>query len=277
MALKGTSNAWFDRGGGSATRDRFNVPPFNISLNKKLTYQDNLMFSCCCGAVDRTWSPICPCSSLSSMTCSESCVIDHSNRQDSYYNLAQSIYVAIRDMFPPTVAIWLTGHSLGGALCSLVGLTNQVPVFSFESPGDLRYAARIGLLPDTLLERQHLFNRLKIYHFGNDRDPVFMGTCQGTLSTCYWGGYAMETRCHIGKTCQFTSPQSLPETRFNVQGPEGQYLREKGDKQEKQDVKQDIRYHSIEYLITQVLAKTDRIPECIVQSDCTECTQWTYT
>jgi lipase ATG15 len=45
----------------------------------------------------------------------------------SYYNLAQTIYLAVREWFPKHTSIWMTGHSLGGSLAGLVALTNDVP------------------------------------------------------------------------------------------------------------------------------------------------------
>jgi lipase ATG15 len=62
--------------------------------------------------------------------------MDASNFADSYYNLAQTIYVAIRSLYPHS-AIWITGHSLGGSLASLLALTNSIPAVTFEAPGDL--------------------------------------------------------------------------------------------------------------------------------------------
>jgi lipase ATG15 len=130
ITLKGTSPSWI--GSGPTTpRDKF---------------IDNLMFSCCCGAVDRTWTPICDCRT-GQFECNNSCLKQNCNVADSYYNLAQSIYIAVRSMYPSSrLSIWMTGHSLGGALASLIGMTNNVPTFAYEAPGDLLYATRIGLL-----------------------------------------------------------------------------------------------------------------------------------
>lgn len=78
------------------------------------------MFSCCCAYPLR--HPVCPCAT-SSTQCSSTCLVETSNFSDSYYNLAQTIYVAIEAMYPQT-SIWVTGHSLGGSIASLVALTN---------------------------------------------------------------------------------------------------------------------------------------------------------
>ncbi|KAJ3316685.1 putative lipase atg15, partial [Gonapodya sp. JEL0774] len=46
IVIKGTSPNAFGVGGPTSPGDKFN---------------DNMMFSCCCGKVDRSWSSICPC------------------------------------------------------------------------------------------------------------------------------------------------------------------------------------------------------------------------
>lgn len=225
------------------------------------------MFSCCCAAVDRTWRPICDCPT-SAKTCSASCIIEHTNIGPSYYNLAQTIYVAIRSIYPSDIAIWLTGHSLGGALASLLGLTNGVPVFTFEAPGDLLYAERLGLLPDIPslgltgghphVDRRRpdyhdFFQTLPIYHFGNSGDPIFLGTCTGASSSCYWGGYAMESKCHVGKTCTYdVNGMSSNET---LQG-------------------QDIRNHGL-VRVLEIISSMD-VPECITETNCQDCAAWQF-
>jgi lipase ATG15 len=45
----------------------------------------------------------------------------------------------------PEANIWIIGHSLGGALASLLGATFGVPVVAFESPGEKMAAARLHL------------------------------------------------------------------------------------------------------------------------------------
>ena len=41
--------------------------------------------------------------------------------------------------------IWLTGHSLGGALAALLGSTFGYPAVAFESPGEKLAAHRLHL------------------------------------------------------------------------------------------------------------------------------------
>ena len=45
----------------------------------------------------------------------------------------------------PEANIWFVGHSLGGALASLVGVTFGTPVVAFEAPGERRAAQRLHL------------------------------------------------------------------------------------------------------------------------------------
>ena len=45
----------------------------------------------------------------------------------------------------PESNIWLIGHSLGGALASLLGVTFGAPVVAFESPGEKMAAKRLRL------------------------------------------------------------------------------------------------------------------------------------
>jgi putative lipase involved disintegration of autophagic bodies len=89
----------------------------------------------------------------------------------------------------PDSDIWVIGHSLGGALASLLGVTFGVPVVAFESPGEKMAAGRLHLPspPST----QHVTH---VYHTA---DPIAMGTCNGVLSSCALGGYAMESRCAL--------------------------------------------------------------------------------
>ena len=104
----------------------------------------------------------------------------------------------------------MAGHSLGGALASLIALTNDLPAFAYEAPGDLMYAQRIGLLPDlppsddpnATPDWTEFLSTLPIYHFGNTLDPIFLGECTGPSSSCYWFDYALEMKCHVGYECE---------------------------------------------------------------------------
>lgn len=48
-------------------------------------------------------------------------------------------------IYSPHSNIWILGHSLGGALASLIGVTFGLPVVTFESPGERLAATRLHL------------------------------------------------------------------------------------------------------------------------------------
>ena len=116
----------------------------------------------------------------------------------------------------------LTGHSLGGSLASLIGVTFGAPVVAFEAPGEKLAASRLHLpLP---LSLEHIVH---VYHTA---DPIAMGTCNGVSSTCAIAGYAMETRCHLGKVLRY---DTVSKWHWSV----------------------DIRTHPISVVVEKLLAK----------------------
>ena len=129
VSIKGTSANYIVGGGGST------------QINDKLN--DNLLFSCCCARVDWTWSPVCDCYS-GNWKCDETCVEDALIEKSVYYPLATDLYNNITRAYPNS-QIWLTGHSLGGALASFLSHTFGVPCVTFESPGDLLPTRRLHL------------------------------------------------------------------------------------------------------------------------------------
>lgn len=138
----------------------------------------------------------------------------------------QSYYQSVRVYIPDVSSIWITGHSLGGALASLTALITNSAAITFASPGELLYAYRMKLIPgidyahdsteDKMLKRHgpyrspkrvaEIVSEFPIYNFGNDRDPIFNATCRGALSLCYWMGYILESKCHIGSSCKYSCP-----------------------------------------------------------------------
>jgi hypothetical protein len=93
----------------------------------------------------------------------------------------------------PRASIWLTGHSLGGALASLLGATFGLPAVAFESPGERLAATRLHL-PAALTALAPVTH---VYHTA---DPIPLGACVGTLSPCAQAGFALETKRHLGKS-----------------------------------------------------------------------------
>lgn len=124
----------------------------NHALRSLSSLQDNLLFSCCCAKVSWTWSPVCPCP-LSSSRCSQPCLERSLLRQSVYYPLISDLYNNVSYAFP-NAQIWVTGHSLGGALGSLIGYTFGVPSVTFEAPAERMAAKRLHLpLPPGSVKR----------------------------------------------------------------------------------------------------------------------------
>lgn len=135
----------------------------------------------------------------------------------------------------PHAQIWLTGHSLGGALASLLGVTFGAPTVAFESPGDRLAARRLHLpLPpgmggETVTHVYHTAGPFPLAllpldlsqgHLGADdprprsrstppADPIPNGACTGKLSSCYAAGFALEARCHLGQTVLYDTVNEL--------------------------------------------------------------------
>ena len=76
--------------------------------------------------------------------------------------------------------------------------TFGVPSVSFESPGDLLPSRRLHLpLPPAFSSYSDTNLTTHVYHTA---DPIAMGVCNGALSTCAVAGFALESRCHSGKS-----------------------------------------------------------------------------
>ncbi|KAF8515529.1 Alpha/Beta hydrolase protein [Gautieria morchelliformis] len=184
ISVKGTSAGFFGGSGPTAPKDKTN---------------DNLLFSCCCAKVGFSWTPVCGCWA-GGWTCDRNCVEESLWTDDSFYPVGADLYNNISYMYPDA-NIWIIGHSLGGALASLLGVTFGAPVVAFESPGEKMAAGRLHLPspPST----QHVTH---VYHTA---DPVPMGTCTGVLSSCAIAGFAFESRCHLGKTILYDTVRKL--------------------------------------------------------------------
>jgi len=131
----------------------------------------------------------------------------------------QNLYNNISYIYPRS-DVWIIGHSLGGALGSLLGATFGVPVVTFESPGDRMASQRLHLpSPVSLFPSQRVVtleltdspqpSTHHITHVYHTADPVPMGTCTGVLSSCAIAGYALESRCHQGKTIVYDTVSNL--------------------------------------------------------------------
>lgn len=206
---------------------------------------DNLLFSCCCARVSYLWTTVCDCY-VKSYTCDESCLEKELMRKDRFYSTIIDIYKGVLEEYPDA-AIWVTGHSLGGALASLLGRTFGLPTVAFESPGELLASKRLHLpFPPGLPSYME-----GIWHFGHNADPIFMGTCNGASSSCSLAGYAMETACHTGRVCIYdvVNDKGWRVNMFN---------------------------HRIHKVIDEVLLGYDQAAKCVEPEPCVDCYNWDF-
>ncbi|TDZ24044.1 putative lipase atg15 [Colletotrichum orbiculare MAFF 240422] len=188
IGLKGTSVAVFD-GEGTTTNDKIN---------------DNLFFSCCCAQQGQwTWHQVCDCAT-STYSCNNTCVVQALNEEHRYYTAAKELYSNVTEIFPDA-NIWLSGHSLGGAVSSLLGLTYGLPTVTFEAVPEALAAGRLGLpVPPGAEQMVHQARQnTGAFHVGHTADPIYIGTCNGATATCSFAGYAMESSCHTGVECVY--------------------------------------------------------------------------
>ncbi|KAJ7582006.1 Alpha/Beta hydrolase protein [Mycena floridula] len=179
LSIKGTTAPWIAGGGGPTTRkDKIN---------------DNLLFSCCCAKVGPTWSTVCGCHQ-GGWKCDLGCLEESLVEDSLFYGVGTNLYHNISYMYPES-NIWIIGHSLGGALASLLGATFGAPVVAFEAPAERMAARRLHLPSPPSLDH--------ITHVFNTADPIPMGQCTGVTSVCAIGGYALESQCHLGKIIRY--------------------------------------------------------------------------
>ncbi|EXJ80806.1 hypothetical protein A1O3_07090 [Capronia epimyces CBS 606.96] len=235
ISLKGTSPAVFD-GDGTTTSDKLN---------------DNLFFSCCCAQGGQYfWRQVCDCYD-STYTCNQTCLVKALRQENRYYRAAIDLYTNVTELYPDS-NVWLVGHSLGGAVTSLLGLTFGLPTVTFEAPGEDLPARRLGLpRPPSSDPHRPRTKYTGSYHFGNTADPVFMGTCNGATATCTLGGYAMESQCHTGKQCVY---DTVSDYGWRV----------------------GIGNHKIRNVIESVIKVYPTVPECTPDDECVDCYNWNF-
>ncbi|KAI8867209.1 alpha beta-hydrolase [Ramicandelaber brevisporus] len=239
VAIKGSSLSGFGGDGTTAPLDKLN---------------DNRLFSCCCARVDITWSTVCGCY-MKSGRCNQTCIEESldrdgldTNRSDLYYHLTLDLIDTIATEYPGA-NVFLTGHSLGGGVSALVGLTYGLPAIAFQAPGDMMPAQRLHLpMPPALA-----MHRMPIWHISQNADPVFIGTCTSITSSCYAVGYALESKCHLGNMCVFDTVGKLG---WRV----------------------DIRTHRLYDVIDKVLTvwEDSEWPSCQPDRNCTDCGSWEF-
>ncbi len=225
VAIKGTS-AFFQP---STRQDKFN---------------DNLYFSCCfhkettigCDVEDNP---------LLANICSSKCYKESLNFPDNYISKTIGIIEQLHKVIDfSNSLVAFTGHSLGGALATFMGIEYSKQVITFQAPGELHYLQ--------LAKNVYRTDYPNVYHFGHDADVIFTGKCNGWTSWCYWGGYIMKTKCHVGKVCMYNVVEKL-------------------------GIKESIMTHTLQFVINQVITKwNNTLPACQYQSNCLDCAEWKF-
>ena len=236
IAIKGTSTALFD-GEETTTNDKVN---------------DNLFFSCCCAqGGNYFWRQVCDCYT-GTYTCNSTCLVGALKAENRYYRASLDLYANVTALYPEA-NVWLVGHSLGGAISSMLGLTYGIPAVTFEAVPEALPIRRLGIpVPpgsDPYAPQQRDYTGA--YHFGHTADPVFMGTCNGATSICTLGGYALESSCHTGHRCVYDTVEDLG---WRV----------------------GIGTHRILSVISDVIEKYDTVPKCEPDKACLDCVNWKF-
>lgn len=224
-------------GSGTTTNDKIN---------------DNLFFSCCCAQQGRyLWKQVCNCRT-NTFTCNQTCLVEELREENRYYRAAINLYGNVTEIYPDS-NVWLSGHSLGGAVSSLLGMTFGLPTITFEAPGDALPAARLGLPtpPGSTPGAPQTRNYAGTYHFGHTADPVYMGTCGGATATCTIAGYALESVCHTGLRCIY---DTVADKGWRV----------------------GIIKHTIRNVISDVIEPYPFVPSCERDIECLDCFDWKF-
>lgn len=234
IGLKGTSLAVFD-GEGTTTNDKIN---------------DNLFFSCCCGQQGQwTYHQVCDCAT-GTYQCNNTCVRKALLEENRYYKAARELYANVTELYPEA-NIWVAGHSLGGAVSSLLGLTYGLPAVTFEAVPEAMAAGRLGLpIPPHAHPMFHQTRQYTgTYHFGHTADPIYIGTCNGATASCSYAGYALESACHTGYECTY---DTVADKGWRV----------------------GIGTHKIRSVINDIIRVYDTVPECNSTPECRDCGKW---
>ncbi|CAD0095773.1 unnamed protein product [Aureobasidium vineae] len=236
IGLKGTS-LWFFDAPETTDNDRLN---------------DNLFGSCCCGQGGQySWKRVCDCQT-SAYTCNSTCLVRSLREKSSYYHAARHLYHNVTALYPDA-NIWLTGHSLGGVVSSLIGTTYGLPTLTFEAFPDALAARRLGLPtpPGHQIGDYARRHYTGTFHFGHTADPIYVGSCNSFESPCTVAGYAFQSKCHTGYNCTY---DTVGELGWRV----------------------SIGTHRITSVIKDVIEAYDSVPMCTQDIDCTDCSGWSF-
>jgi len=233
--------------------------------SKKDKFNDNLLFSCCCARVDFSWvfSAVCDCFDWSiglHRRCDDPCLSAALVEDSLFYPSGVKLVQDVRSLFPDA-DLWLVGHSLGGSLASLLGATFGLPAVAFEAPGERMAAHRLHL-PLPPAPSGVGLPPVPITHVYHNADPIPQGACTGITSLCAQAGYALETRCHLGRAIVYDTVTRL-----------GWHA--------------NVRRHPIKELVLNVLELellwpdeedgTERqVPVAREEVDCVDCFKWEF-
>ncbi|PQE14628.1 lipase atg15 protein [Rutstroemia sp. NJR-2017a BVV2] len=232
IAIKGTTSAVFD-GADTTTNDKEN---------------DNLFAGCCCGQGSFGLRQVCDCMT-GTYTCNENCVAKAIKKPNRYYQASIELYGNITEQYP-NADIWLTGHSLGGLVSTLLGLTFGQPVLTFEAVPQALAVSRLDLpSPPGFSSAAAARGTAGIWNFGHTADPVYMGTCNGAGSLCAFAGYALESQCHTGLRCVY---DVVADLGWSV----------------------SLSTHGIRASIKNVYKKYESVPTCVADTECVDCFSW---
>jgi lipase ATG15 len=137
--------------------------------------------------------------------CGSACLTKAIIKKSFYYPATTDLFNNISYAYPDS-QIWITGHSLGGALGALIGMTFGYPTVTFEAPAERMAAVRLHL---PLPVKRHNMDALPITHVYHTADPIPNGECVGPTSLCANFGFAMESKCHAGKTILYDTVGKL--------------------------------------------------------------------
>ncbi|KAJ3735403.1 alpha/beta-hydrolase [Lentinula guzmanii] len=245
--------------------------------SKKDKFNDNLLFSCCCARVDFSWvfRQVCDCYS-GSWKCDNTCLSNALVEESLLYTVGLNLVNDLLALYP-SANLWLVGHSLGGALASLLGSTFGLPAVAFESPGERLAALRLGLpiptpppaqqLPpesDVIPERILIPSLSPTTHIYHTADPIPQGTCTGPFSPCSQTGYALETRCHLGQSIVFDTVTELGWRVDLRKHP----IREVVGLMEMWDQEEEVTNFRE--------ARRRQVPEAKEEVDCVDCFKWEF-
>ncbi|KAH9945879.1 alpha/beta-hydrolase [Epithele typhae] len=236
--------------------------------SKKDKFNDNLLFSCCCARVDVTWvfRQVCDCYAKN-WRCDSTCLTDALVQDSLFYTVGVGLVRDLTALYP-NATMWLVGHSLGGALASLLGTTFGLPAVAFEAPGERMAAQRLHLPLPHMPEpapapagSTPAHARAPVTHVFHNADPIPQGACAGVGSPCAQAGYALETRCHLGRSVVY---DTVGQLGWRV----------------------DVRKHVIKEVITHVIEAdvewvgddgvAREVPEARVEEDCIDCFKWEF-